>query len=137
MAPRKTKKTAASAPVELSADAFMAAAKRRVTHDVYIPEMGATVTVRNLTAGEYDECVELATKQNPDGMSYVDRDLLHRLTVIAAIEAPKLDTAEAIEDVKEWDANIFARILLAIRELSGIREGAADKAMSRFPAGAA
>jgi len=120
----------------MSADEFVAAASKRVTASVFIPEMNTTVVVRKLNVGEYDECVELATKPNPDGMFVLDRELLHQLTVVAAIESPKLGP-EAIAGMREWDANIMARILLAIRGLSEIREGAADAAMSRFPAGAA
>jgi len=120
----------------MSAEAFIAGATKRVTLSVFIPEMNTNVVVQKLNVGEYDECVDLATRPNADGHLVLDRDLLHQLTVVAAIESPKLGP-EAIAGMSEWDANIMARILLAIRGLSEIREGAADAAMSRFPAGAA
>lgn len=125
---------AVATPTPLSAEAFIAGVTKRHTRDVWIPELGAAVTVRNLPVGEYDELVDLASKADERGALALDRDLLHRLTVVAALESPKLDASTAVETVADWDANIFARILLAIRDLSAIREGAVDAAMSRFPA---
>lgn len=116
---------------------FVAAAKKRRRVTITIPELGGmAVTLRSLNTGEYDECVDLATTTDDMGHPSLDMDRLHQLTVIAAIEKPKLGP-EDVAGIGEWDANVFARLLLAIRSLSNIQEGAADAAMSRFPDGAA
>lgn len=108
---------------EVDKKAALLASRIAETREVALPKFGFSVTVRGLTR---QEALKLVGQAMP-------ADVAERRLIALAMVDPVMTE----EDVKRWQRNAPAGELqpieLAIRELSGLTEGAVKEELSRFP----
>lgn len=111
----------------LSREQFLERAKAAVKEElVDVPELGGKVKVRGFTKGQEQGIRHASMKGGK-----LDTDLYEMLVLLGGVVEPQFTEAD-IAELKDAYAGTLNRILERILDLSGLTEGAQDRAAELF-----